>query len=397
MLKGWNLALVLSAFALAVFGTFNVRSGLVASVHSFAESEVGPYFLVLLGIVAAASILLLIWRMPLLRADHDFDSFASRETGLILNTYVLVALALVILGGTLFPVFSELIDGSRITVGPPFFSDTTGPIWIAMLFLIAVGTVLPWRRAASGTISRRLRTPAAVLLATVVVLIAFGMRNVFAITALTGAVLIIYVTGREYFIGARAARRASGRGWITATTSLFERDRQRYGGYMVHIGVAVIAIAVIGSTVFQTQIRTTVAPGESFEVGDYTLNYGGLRVREPGVNGIDQEIVAQVGVQDGDELIASLQPGQRFFTNFENQPVAIVSIDGNLQRDLYVFMQGWDGNQNAEIQAFINPLVQWLWIGGAIYTLGGLLAFAPMRRTVTVRETAEPPAGAQSA
>jgi cytochrome c-type biogenesis protein CcmF len=115
------------------------------------------------------------------------------------------------------------------------------------------------------------------------------------------------------------------------------------------------------------------------------------------VNGIDQEIVAQIGVQDGDELIASLQPGQRFFTNFENQPVAIVSIDGNLRRDLYVFMQGWDGQQNAEIQAFINPLVQWLWIGGAIYALGGLLAFAPMRRSATVREAAEPPAGAQRA
>ncbi len=397
MLKGWNLALVLSAFALAVFGTFNVRSGLVASVHSFAESEVGPYFLVLLGIVAVVSVALLVWRMPLLRADHDFDSFASRETGLILNTYVLIALALVILGGTLFPVFSELIDGSRITVGPPFFNDATGPIWIAMLVLIAFGTVLPWRRAAPGTLTRRLRVPVLVTLATVAVLVGFGMRNVFAIATIAAAVLIIYVTGREYVIGARGARRATGRDWLSATTSLFERDRRRYGGYLVHLGVAVIAIAVIGSSVFQTQVRAVVSPGDTFEVGDYRISYGGLRVREPGVNGIEQEIVALVGVEHDGELRASLEPGQRFFTNFANQPVAMVAIDGNLLRDVYVFMQGFEGDQTAEIQAFINPLVQWLWIGGAIYTVGGLLAFAPARRPVTVRQPASPPPGAQRA
>ena len=389
MLKGWNLSLVLLAFGLSVFGTFNVRSGLVASVHSFAESEVGLYFLVLLGIVAAVSIGLLIWRSPLLRAEHDFDSFASRETGLILNTYALIALTLVILGGTLFPVFSELIDGSRITVGPPFFSDTTGPIWIAVLALITLGTILPWRRAAPGTVSRRLRSPLVVLVATVAVLVGFGMRNAFATATIALAVVVIYVTAREYYVGARA-RRATGRDWLSATTSLFERDRRRYGGYMVHTGVAVIAIAVIGSTVFQTQVRATVSPGESFEVGDYRLSYGGLRVREPGVNGIDQEVLAVIGVEKDGELIASLRPGQRFFSNFSTQPVAIVAIDGNLQRDLYVFMQGFDENHRAEIQAFINPLTQWLWIGGAIYTLGGLLAFAPARRTVTVRETSEP-------
>ena len=397
MLKGWNLALVLAAFALAVFGTFNVRSGLVASVHSFAESEVGPYFLVLLGIVAAASVVLLVWRMPLLRAEHDFDSFASRETGLILNTYVLIALALVILGGTLFPVFSELIDGSRITVGPPFFGDTTGPIWIAMLLLIALGTVLPWRRAAPGTLGRRLGTPAVVTAIATVGLVGFGMRDVFAIATIASAVLVIYVTGREYVIGARGARRASGRDWLSATASLFERDRRRYGGYLVHLGVAVIAIAVIGSTVFQTQVRTTVEPGDSFEVGDYRISYGGLRLREPGVNGIEQEVIALVGVERDGEVIASLTPGQRFFTNFGNQPVAMVAIDGNLLRDVYVFMQGFEGDQTAELQAFINPLTQWLWIGGAIYTVGGLLAFTPARRRVPVRESVPGPTGAQQA
>jgi cytochrome c-type biogenesis protein CcmF len=397
MLKGWNIGLVLAAFALAVFGTFNVRSGLIASVHSFAESEIGPYFLILLGLIAVASVVLLVWRMPLLRAEHDFDSFASRETGLILNTYVLIALALVILGGTLFPVFSELVDGTRITVGPPFFNDTTSPLWIALLALIVAGTILPWRRAAPGTLARRLRTPLVVLVGTIVALVLFGMREGFAIAGVSAAVLVIFVTAREFYLGARAARRASGRDWLNSTTGLFERDRRRYGGYMVHLGVAVIAIAVIGSTVFQTQVRATLTPGDQFQVGDYRLSYGGLQVREPGVNGIDQEVVALIGVEQGNDLIASLRPGQRFFTNFAGQPVGIVAIDGSLKRDLYVFMQGFESDQTVEIQAFINPLVQWLWIGGAIYTIGGLLAFSPVRRPVPLRETAEAPDGARRA
>jgi cytochrome c-type biogenesis protein CcmF len=397
MLKGWNLALVFAAFALAVFGTFNVRSGLVASVHSFAESEVGAYFLVLLGVVLVSSVVLLVWRLPALKADHDFESLASRETGLILNSYVLIALTLVILGGTLFPVFSELFQNERITVGPPFFNDTTGPLWIALLVLVTLGTVLPWRRAAPGLLARRLRVPLLVTAPIAAILASAGLRNASALAGVSAATLILMVTIREYFLGARAARRASGRNWVSATAGLFERDRRRYGGYLVHIGVAVIAIAVIGSTVYQQQVRAVVAPGESFEIGDYTLNYGGLRQRDPGINGIDFEVVALVGVEQGDDLRTVLRPGQRFFTNFPSQPVAIVEIDGTLERDLYVFMQGWDENQVAEIQAFINPLAQWLWIGGGIYLVGGLLAFAPMRRVVTVHETADLPGGAQRA
>jgi cytochrome c-type biogenesis protein CcmF len=391
MLKGWNLTLVLAAFALSVFGTFNVRSGLVASVHSFAASEVGPYFLVLLGIVVAASVALLVWRWPRLQADHDFDSFASRETGLILNTYVLIAITLLILGGTLFPVFSELIEGVRITVGPPFFNDVTGPLWIVLLLLLALGTILPWRRASSGLLQRRLKTPLIALTLTLVVLIALGMRDAFALATIGAGSLVLFVTAREYLIGARGVRRATARNWLSATASLFERDQRRYGGYLVHIGVALVAISAVSSYAFQEQVRQVVAPGDSFEVGDHTITYGGLLQRDPGVNGIAYEVVAEITV-DGDTV---LHPGQRFFTNFVGQPVAIIAIDGNPLRDVYVFMQGWDEN-GAEIQVFINPLMQLLWVGGFIYVIGGLLAYTPARVPATERRPA-PPEGAQRA
>jgi cytochrome c-type biogenesis protein CcmF len=382
MLKGWSLTLVLASFALAVFGTFNVRSGLVASVHSFAQSEVGPYFLVLLGLVVAASVVLLVWRWPRLQADHDFDSFASRETGLILNTYVLIAITLVILGGTLFPVFSELIKGVRITVGPPFFNDVTGPLWIALLLLLTLGTVLPWRRASPGLLRRRLCTPLIALALTLAVLITFGLRDLFALATIGAGSLVLFVTAREFAIGARGVRRANGRDWLSAIASLFQRDQQRYGGYLVHIGVALIAISALSSYAFQEQVRTVVSPGDSFEVGGHTIAYNGLLERQPGVNGISSEVVAQITV-DGDTV---LNPGQRFFTNFVGQPVAIVAIDGNPLRDVYVFMQGWDEG-GAEIQVFINPLMQLLWFGGFIYILGGLLAYAPARASVRVPAT----------
>ena len=390
MLKLWSLALVLAAFVLAVFGTFNVRSGLVASVHSFAQSGVGPYFLVLVGATLLASVVLLAWRAPRMRPEHDFESLLSRETGLILNNYVLTAIALVVLGGTLFPVFSELIRGARITVGPPFFNDIVGPLLIALLALIGVGTVLPWRRAARATLVRRFRAPLLALAASAAALFALGLRDPFALAAVSAAVFIAHVTLREFALGARAARRARGGGWAGAFLGLFDRDRRRYGGYLVHVGVAVMAVAVVGSNVYQQHVRTVAAPGESFEVGRYTFTYDGLSERPGTGNGVSSEVVAGLDVSERGREVARLESGRRFFANFPDQPIAIVAVDSGLRDDLYVFTQGWDDAGVAEFQVFVNPLMLWLWVGAAVYTVGGLIAFAPMRAlasaTVSVPE-----------
>ena len=392
MLKLWTLALVLAAFALAVFGTFNVRSGLVASVHSFAQSGIGPYFLLLLGVTIVASIVLLAWRAPRMRQEHDFESLLSRETGLILNNYMLTAIALILLGGTLFPVFSELIEGTRITVGPPFYNDVIGPLLIALVALIAVGTVLPWRRASNATLLRRFRTPLLVLVVSVTALAALGMRDPFALAAVSAALLVGYVTVREYFLGARGAQRASGGGWTAAFVGLFERDRRRYGGYLVHLGIAVMAVAIVGSNIYQVQVRRTVAPGESFEVGDYTIAYEDLRRRPGTANGVESETVAVLRVTEGGAEVARLEPGRRTFRNFPGQPMAIVAVETRLLEDLYVFVQGWDENGVAEFNAFVNPLMLWLWVGAAVYTFGGVIAFAPVPARAPARR--ELPAGA---
>ena len=395
MLKTWNLVLVLASFALAVFGTFNVRSGLVASVHSFAQSEVGPYFLVLMGLTVLVSIVLIGWRLPRLHAEADFDALASREAGLILNSYLMIALALVILGGTLFPVFSELLRGVRVTVGPPFYNEVTAPIFVLTLLLIVAGTVLPWRGGSMQHHVRRFRVPVVVALAAWIALGALGMHAPAALLATGLCVTIGYVTFREYFIASRGLRAARGSSWPGALAGVFGRDPRRAGGYLVHIGVAIMAVGVIGSTVYQVQTRHVVSPGDTFDVSGYTFRYDDLVARRPGINGIEVEGLTRLEVTRNGRAVTTLEPGRRFFSNFPDQPTAIVALDSSFTRDLYVFTQGWDENKKAEIQVFVNPLAQWLWIGGSIYTLGGLLAFGVLRReparvAATVPADAEP-------
>ena len=393
MLKLWNLALVFAAFALAVFGTFNVRSGLVASVHSFAVSEVGPYFLVLLGATLVGSIALLAWRSPQLRRDHDFESLASRESSLIVNNYLFTAIMLIILGGTLFPVFSELVRGVRITVGPPFYDDVVGPLLIVLVALIAVGTVLPWRRASNATLRRRFRDPLLVLGASLVVLWLIGVQNRFALAGMSAGIVLISVTLREFVLGASGASRATGQFWPLALLGLFARDQRRYGGYLVHIGIGVMAIAIVGSSIYQEQVRVVVAPGETFELGDYTIRYDGLTERPRNSDGIESEVIANLVIFRGDREVGTLDPGRRFFTNFPQQPMARVAIKTSLREDLYIFVQGWDPQGVAEFNGFVNPLMAWLWIGAGIYTLGGLIAFMP-RPVEVPQRVAIPDSGA---
>ncbi len=401
MLKLWNLGLAFSAFALAVFGTFNVRSGLVNSVHSFAQSSVGPYFLVMLGVAVTVSVVLLFWRAPSLKADSDFVSLASRESVLVVNNYLLIAMSLVVLGGTLFPVFSELYDGSRITVGPAFFNEVMGPLLLAMLVLVVVGTVLPWRQATRATLGARFRWPVLASVIVALLLVALGVRDASSLMGVVAAFAIAHVTAREFVVGARAARRAAAahgesRAWPSALLGLLDRDPRRYGGYLVHVSLAVMAIAVVGSSAYQQQGRLSLSPGESVDFAGYTFRFEGLRERGGGTNGIDAEVVAPLLVTRDGNPVARLEPGRRIFRNFPEQPAAVVGLHSTLLRDLYTFVEGWDEDERVHVQVFVNPLVAWLWIGAGMYAAGGLIAFAPLRApSVARREVAAPaPSGA---
>ena len=292
--KGWNLSLVLAAFALAVFGTFNVRSGLVASVHSFAQSDIGPYFLGLLGVISFISIALLCLRWNSLKPDRDLDSLLSKETGLVLNTYILMALTLVILGGTLFPIFSELIQGVRITVGPPFFNETTGPLWIILLIVMSIGIMLPWRKTTRNSILKRVSIPLIISITTAFFLFILGIRNYIVLLTLLSAEMVLLVTLREFFLVGKVHQSISDQPLFLSILKLFETNQHRYGGYLVHIGVALIAIAIIYSYTFQAQTRQTMLPGESFNISGYQIKYEELFESKPGINGVSKEILAKV-------------------------------------------------------------------------------------------------------
>ena len=387
MLKLWNLTLVIAASSLAVFGTFNVRSGLVDSVHSFAQSEIGAYFLGVLAVVLIGALVLMVWRVPYMRAEHDFESLLSRESTLIVNNYLFTAIALVILGGTLFPVFSELFVSSKITVGPPFYNSVVGPLLIILVALVAIGTVLPWRRASNATIVRRFAVPGAITLVAGVVLFILGVREPRALAGVVAAVALVVVTAREFALGARGAH-AAGVPWIGMVAALFARDQRRYGGYLVHIGVAVMAVAVVGSTVYQQQTRVSLSPGESFQIAGRTITFMGLDQREGTVNGVQTEVIAPLLVKHGKDTEAILEPGRRRFTNFPEQPTAIVALHTSLRDDLYVFVQGWDDTGRADFNVFVNPLIVWLWIGGAIYVVGGIFSWMPLVGPSPVREPA---------
>lgn len=378
MLKLWNLALVVAAWGLAVFGTFNVRSGLVDSVHSFAQSNVGAYFLVVLGVVLLVALGLMAWRAPFLRAEHDFESLASRESAMIVNNYLFTALSLVVLGGTLFPVFSELFVDSKITVGPPFYNRVAGPLLTLTVALIAVGTVLPWRRASNATIARRFALPLAASLLAGGVLFTLGLRHAWGLASVVASVAVGVVTLREYVLGARGAH-AAGVAWPATVAWLFARDQRRYGGYLVHLGVAVMTVAVIGSTVYQQQERVSVEPGQTFEAGGRSITYEGLYQRDGHENGIQTEVFARLVVHRRDGSVETvLEPGRRRFANFPEQPTAVVALHMTAADDLYVFVQGWDDAERADFHVFVNPLIVWLWIGGAIYVVGGIFAWMPL-------------------
>jgi cytochrome c-type biogenesis protein CcmF len=233
-----------------------------------------------------------------------------------------------------------------------------------------------------------------------VALVALGMRDPFAVATASASVAVGFVTAREYVIGARGARAARGGGgltsWPGAFLGLFERDHRRYGGYLVHAGVAVIAVAAMASNVYQQQTRVTVAPGESFEFAGTTFTNEGMFQRQGIANGIDSEAIVPLSMSRDGRVVGRIEPGRRFFANFSGQPMTIVGLRSTLKRDVYAFVEGWDDQGVAQVQVFVNPLMAWLWIGGALYIVGGLLAFAPVRAASTVRHEAAAPAASRA-
>jgi cytochrome c-type biogenesis protein CcmF len=378
MLKVWNMALVLTTFALCLFGTFIVRSGVISSVHSFAQSSIGPYFLAFLSLTVCGSLALVLYRLPLLRSDNQLDSVLSREASFLLNNFLFVALVFSIFWGTIFPVVSEAFQGVRLTVGPPFFNQIAGPIMIALVFLMGVGPLMPWRKASRATLQSNFGPPIAVAACvTLGVLIAVGAQQVMALLATFATTFAASTVAQEFWRGTLARRHATGESNALAFAGLIRRNRRRYGGYIVHLGIVMVAAAVTASTAYQIERQVKLRPGDVVEVGRFRLAYTGLEERrEPGVRIVE----GRMAIESGDRLVGLLTPDKRFHRNFERQPSSNVAIRTSALEDLYVVLVGWEQDGAASFLIFVNPLVVWLWIGGLVALGGTLVSLWPASR-----------------
>ncbi|MCB0169595.1 MAG: heme lyase CcmF/NrfE family subunit [Anaerolineae bacterium] len=392
MLKRWNMALIILTYSLMLNGTFLTRAGMIASVHTFAQSAIGPLFLIFIALMFSLSLYLFISRWDDLKSENELDSFFSRESFFMFNNLIFVGLAVIVWWGTHFPLFSEAFTGEAIVVGPPFFEKTTAPLWAAVLLLMGVTPLIPWRRASLKKLGDTLIWPTVVGLAVIALL--YFAANIKIWGALIGFGLCAFTltaTLIEYWRGVSARHRSRGESYPVALWTLIQRNRRRYGGYMVHIGVILVAIGIIGSRFYQVETQQNLAVGESMTIasdliGTYELTYQGLREGQSPDDRLITEAVLSVNFngQPAGEIV----PIREFFV-VQQQPMTIPDKRSTLADDLYVILAGWEGTgETATFKAYINPLVNWIWVGGVVFILGTLIAAWPNPTESTQRSAA---------
>ncbi len=372
--KVWNMALVILTFGLVITGTFLTRAGLVSSVHTFAQSDIGPYFLVFTAVVLVGSIVLLWRRLPDLASEERVDHVVSRESAFMANNLLLMGALFAVFWGTLFPLFSELVTDQRVTVGAPYFNRVVIPIFGALILLMAIGPLVGWRRGDPARLGRALVRPLVASLAITAGLWLLGVRQWIAVVGFGICIFALLVTLIEIARGVRARMRR-GEGVVGATTALFGRNRRRYGGYVVHVGIILLAIGVIGSNVYQLEADRTLALGETMAIGAYTLTNRGLAVE----NAADKQMVhARLDITANGRPLGLLSPRKDVFRLREGQPMTIPGVMRRPLEDLYTLLGSFDpDSQQVTLKVYVNPLIGCVWLGMIVLVAGTLVAAWP--------------------
>ena len=383
MLKKWNLALIIGSWLLSIFGTFITRSGVISSVHSFTQSNVGYFFLFFLLVAGTASFTLYATRLPLLTAEARLESMVSREASFLFNNLLFVGIAFSVLWGTLFPILSELVQGTKVTVGPPFFNQVNIPLGLALLGLTGIGPLIAWRRASLPNLQRQFAVPVTVGVFTVLVLLVAGMRDGYALVAIGLGGFVAATIAQEFARGTSARHRQYDEPYLLALGRLIARNRRRYGGYVVHTGIVMLFVAFSGMA-FKTETEATLRPGESVSLrspygSTYTFTHLGISQYDA-LNRL--VTAAAVEVRRDGKRIGMLNPEKRqhvdSFGRPTFQPSTEPSIMSLLREDLYGVLGGVvNGTEEAVFRFTINPLVWWVWYGGMIVALGGLVVMWP--------------------
>jgi cytochrome c-type biogenesis protein CcmF len=382
MLRAWNLLLIGLTYTLCLFGTFLTRSGVVQSVHAFAQTPIfTSIFLGYVLVTAAAFLAALLWRRGEIRGESRIESVVSREASFLLNNWAFIVILVVVFWGTLFPVFSELVTGERIVAGPAFFNRVVGPFALFLLFLTGVGPLVAWRRASRSMLRRQFALPAAV--GVCVGLGAWWMvrgelryapTDFYGLVTWALGAFVAATIAQEYTRAVRARVRG-GESVPRAFATLLRKNQQRYGGYIVHLGVVFVMIGIAGSILNEERLEN-VSPGSELRIHDYRLryltaealpnqHYGGARAR--------------LALYDGDQPVGVMLPEKRMYW-LQQQPASIPSVYSTLREDVYVILTALEADGSATLKVYRNPLVNWIWIGGGVFVLGTVAIMWPHPR-----------------
>ncbi len=378
MLKVWNMVLIILTFVLIIFGTFIVRSGILSSVHSFAVSPLlGALFLTFIGVILLFSFSLLASRWSLLKSENELDSLLSRESTFLFNNLILLGAAFAIFWGTIFPLISEAVRGVKITVGPPFFNRIMVPIGLALLLLTGICPLISWRRASRKNLKKNFLYPLIITAVGAMVILPRTIQHLYAFISFTLAIFVASTIIIEFLRGARARKEMTKEGYLKSSLNLITRNKRRYGGYIIHIGIVCLFVGITGSSAFKVERVETLEKGESLIIQDYRLKFENLSSYPTQ----DKHVTtATLSVWRGGKRIGILRPEKNFYANQE-QSVTEVAIRSTLREDLYVILSQYNQDDgSATFKVVISPLIMWMWLGGFILVGGTILAMWPDKK-----------------
>ena len=378
MLKIWNFILILVAFELSIFGTFVTRSGVISSVHSFALSNLGPLFVVFLASSTSFGLFWIFYRSDQLRSEQRMTSFLSREATFLLNNLLFVSICFAIFWGTVFPIISEWVRGEKITVGAPFFNKVTLPLALSLLVLTGICPLIAWRKATAKNFRRNFLFPLGGGLLAGIIALGLGIRTLTPLLFYSAAGFVVLSIFFEFYKGARARQVIRPTNFLVALKDLTLMNKRRYGGFIIHLGVALAFVGIITSSFFNVEKLVTIKKGEQFELRHYSLTFLELVQRSDPEKDV---VFARLQVFQNGEETAKLFP-QKHFHHKSEQPMTEVAIRSTLRDDLYVVLSSFDEKlTQATFHVFINPLVQLIWIGIGIMTCGGIFLFFPDKKS----------------
>ena len=393
MLRVWNVTLVITTFFLTIFGTFMTRSGVVQSVHAFGEDiELARMFTVFMVTILVVSFGFVIYRLPLLRARNELDSWVSREAAFLANNWILLFSAFFVLFATMFPTLSEAVTGERLTVGPPFFNKWMLPVGLMLLLLTGVGPLLAWRKSTVKNLREQFMFPVAAAIVVTGVLLALGVRVWTSGICFALCAFVMGTIGQEFWRGARVRQGVTRTDILTALIGLTARNKRRYGGYIVHVGIVLMFLGFAGEG-FKQDEQVLLKPGQQATVGDFTVRLDAVKVTDDGQK---QMITGHTTVTRDGEEVAKMYPAKWYFRKHEDQPTTEVAIRRSFAEDIYLVMPAFNlEDQSASMEIVVNPLVNWVWVGFGVLALGTGIALLP--ETVFAFAMARVPAHAATA